>query len=327
MNRYVKVPSFLATLLVSLVSFGALAQYPTKAIHLVVPYDAGGPSDILTRVIAPLIAQDLGQPVVVENRPGAGTLIGTTAVVRAAPDGYTYLVTGTPLSLNASVLPKLPYDTLNDLAPVAPMGITPFFLFANAAVPANSVKELVALATLKPGTIAYGSTGAGTIPRLAGAQLALRTKTQLVHVPYKGTGPAMNDLLGGHIQLYFTGLTSAMQHLQAGKIKVLAAAAEERVPFLPNVPTMAEAGFKDFKADAWFGIFAPSGTSNEIKERFARAVAKAMQQPETLVRFEALGAIPFKAAESGIPQFESFFRKDVAYWKTFVDGNQWLLND
>lgn len=292
--------------------------YPDKPIRLIVPFAAGGPTDVLVRLIGPALSTDLGQPVVIENKAGAGSAIGIADAARAKPDGYTFVVAGSAYAINASFMPNLPYDTLGDLQAVTPLAITPFFLVANGKLPVSNISELISLAKKSPGRVTYASSGTGNSPHLAGVQFAAETKTELLHVPYKGTGPAINDLLGGVVDIIFTGLPSVLSHVQSGRLKVLAVASDQRVPFAINVPTMAEAGVRGFNADAWFGILAPAGVPESRKQRFAAAVHKAIHSPEVVNRFATLGALPM---DLEVAQFQTFIEKDVTRWSEFFAEN------
>jgi tripartite-type tricarboxylate transporter receptor subunit TctC len=293
-------------------------SYPSKPIYIVIPFEVGGPTDILIRAIEPIVTKEMGQPVIIENKGGAGSVIGASYVARSAPDGYTFLVGGSPTSINASFVRKLPYDTEKDLAAVSPLAKTNYFLIASGHLPVNSVQELIALAKRSPGTITYASSGLGNRPHLAGAQFALLTHTKLLHVPYKGTGPATNDLVAGHVDIMFGGLVTAFPFVKSHQLKALAVAMPHRDPALPDVPTLAEAGVPDFYPDVWYGLLTRNGTPQAIKEKMSHAVQKALANPETVKRYAAMGATPFVGDTR---QFQSFFDADVKVWHDFFQAN------
>ncbi len=313
---------FKALVSVALAALGAgqvqAQAYPSKPIHIIVPYDAGGSSDVIVRAMAPIMERELGQRVVIENKSGASGAIGSTQVARAQPDGYTFLAAGSANSVNATFAPGLPFDTRKDLVAVAPLAVTPFFFVSSATLPVASLKEFIALAKNKPGSVSFGSSGTGSNPHLAGEQFSLAIGSELLHVPYKGTAPAVNDLIAGHVQMVFTGLPSVIQHYRASRLRILAIAAPSRSPLVPEVPTMAEAGVPNFNADVWFGILAPRDTPLVIREKVAGAIRKAVQDPEMVRRYEAIGAVPFVA---DIDKFQKFFEGDIDYWQEFLRKN------
>lgn len=289
--------------------------YPSKPITIVVPYEPGGTADVLVRVIAPGLEKSLGQTIVVVNRSGASGLIGTDAVARAQPDGYTLVVATAGLPIAVSFNKNVRFDLGKDLEPVASYANTPYFLFVGPKPGVSSVKDFVALAKKNPGSVSYGSSGAGQSGHLAGAKFGLATGTTLLHVPYKGTGPAMTDLASGHIDSIFVGLPIAMPHLESGRIKVLAVASLERVALRPDVPTISESGYPGFEARAWYGLLAPHGTPAAIKEKLAHAVEQAMQDKEVAKTFSGLGAVPFV---QGVKAFSAFFKEDVESVDSFI---------
>jgi len=297
-------------------SFGA--DYPDRPVRLIVPFAAGGPTDVLVRLISPTLNEELGQPVVIENKAGAGSVIGIAEAARAQADGYTYVVGGSAYAINASFMPKLPYDTLGDLKAVAPLAVTPFFLVVRSSLGVDSVAQLIDLAKKSPGKLTYASSGTGNSPHLAAAQFAQQAGLDLLHVPYKGTAPAINDLLAGTVDMVFTGLPSVASHVQSGRLKVLAVASEQRAPFAADIPTFAEAGVPGFAADAWFGILAPTGTPTAFEERFAAAVRKAIKSPDVVERFAGLGAAPLDLDRQA---FQQYINEDVERWASFLKAH------
>jgi tripartite-type tricarboxylate transporter receptor subunit TctC len=292
--------------------------YPSKPVRLIVPYPPGGTTDILARPLAQKLTEVFGKQVIVDNRGGANSIIGTDLMVRSQPDGHTLLMGTTATSSNAGLYEKLPYDTLRQIAPVSLVASTPYFLFAHVSLPASNVKELIALARSKPGQINFGSAGIGGTPHLTGEMFNVMAGVKLVHVPYKGTGPAVADLVAGQVQLMFTGLPSTVQFVQAGKLKILGVADPKRSAFMPNVPTIAESGLIGFEAASWFGILAPSGTPPAILNRLATEIKAIVSAPEMRERFLAMGAEPMWNTPR---EFAAFFREDVERWAKVVKAS------
>jgi tripartite-type tricarboxylate transporter receptor subunit TctC len=315
--------SFLRLVVVSIVlaSLGAtpnaLAQgYPSKPVRLIVPFAAGGTGDVLGRLLASKMSEGLGQPVVLEFKPGAGTTLGTDLTAKSPPDGYTILLSAsTTMSINASLYRKLPYDTLKDLAPVSLVASIPNMLVANLALPANTVHELIALAKASPGKLNYASPGSGTTPHLAGELFKTSAGINLVHVPYKGAGPAIVDVLGGHVPMLFDNIPSVQPQVTSGKMKAIAVTSAKRSPAMPNVPTFAEAGFTDFEANSWWAILAPAGTPKEIIARLNAEVVKAVNNPGIRERFLGLGAEP---APSTPEECAAHIKAEVGKWAVIV---------
>lgn len=255
----------------------AVSAFPDKPVTLVVPYPPGGATDTVGRIVAKGLTQHLGQPVIVENKAGAGTVIGAVAVAKAPPDGHTLLISSnTTFTVNPALKPGLAYDPLRSFEAVGLIGTSPLVLLANPALPAASVRELVALAKARSGTLAYGSFGSGTTSHIAGEMFKVMAGIDLLHVPYKGSAPAMTDLIGGQVQLTFDTNVAALPMLQAGKVKALAVTSAKRSPSLPQVPTIAEAGFPDYEMVPWIAIVAPRGLPAPVRDRLAQALAAAM---------------------------------------------------
>ena len=296
---------------------GALAQpYPSKPLRLIVPFTPGGSTDILGRAIGQKLAEALAQQVVIENRPGAGGAIGAEAAARAAPDGYTLLMghIGT-LAVNPSLYPKLGYDPVKSFAPVALVAKVTNVLVVNPAVPAHSVQELIKLAHAEPGRLRYGSGGNGSAAHLATEYFKLRTQTDIVHVPYKGTGPAVTDLLGGQIELMMTGAPAVMSHVKAGKMRALAISSAQRIASLPSLPTIAEAGVPGFEAIQWYGVVAPAGTPEAVIARLNAEVNHALATPELNARLVAEGA---EAAPTTPQAFGAFIAAEIERWRPVI---------
>jgi tripartite-type tricarboxylate transporter receptor subunit TctC len=293
----------------------ALAQtYPTRAIRLVVPFGAGGGTDNLARIVEPLVSKALGQPIVIENRPGGGSTIGMDQVAKSAPDGYTLVMVDSSIAVNPSLKP-LPYDTLNDFAPVSLLATAPVILMAHPKVPAKTLSEFVALAKASPGKFNYASGGNGASTHLGGELLKLVAAIDIVHVPYKGTGPAMNDLIGGHVDVMFSGISSARPYIDAGTLRALAVTGDTRNPATPDVPTFAEAGLPGVTASTYWGVLAPKGTPREIVDTVSAAFAQAMRDPEIVERLAQLGYLPIAG---GAADYAENLRSEIRKWGEVV---------
>jgi len=281
---------FIQLLAMLVVACAAHAQYPARAIKIVVPYAAGGLPDTMTRAVTPKLGESLGQPVVVENMGGAGGISGVTEVARSPADGYTLLVADVgQIAINPHLFSKLPYDPMKDLAPVSLIGTSPLYLVAHPSVPANTLKELVAYAKAHPGKLNYGSSGIGSIHHLATEALKAGFGIDIVHVPYKGTGQSVPALLGGQVALLYSALPSIAGHLKDGRVKILAISSAQRSPQTPEVPTVAESGIPGYDYVAEIGMLAPAGTPRVIIQRLAGEMAKVVKQPDVLQRFTQLG--------------------------------------
>jgi len=272
---------------------GAMAQtWPSKPITLVVPFPAGGTTDALARALGEKLSQRLGQPVIVENRGGAGATLGANYVAKAAPDGYTLLVGAVHHTIATSVYKKLPYDFQKDFAPITTIATVPNVLVVNASTPAKNVAELVALVKAEPGKLSYGSNGNGTAQHLIGTQFQALTGTSLLHVPYQGSGPLTTDLLGGQITMSFDTITPVLQHIKSGKLRALAVSTAKRSSALPDVPTLDEAGLKGFNIGTWFGVLAPAATPKDLVARLNTEMVGIIHSPEFQKRMGELGAEP-----------------------------------
>ena len=271
----------------------ALAQaWPTRPISLVVPFPPGGTTDVLARSLAEKLTQSLGQTVIVENKPGAGATLGADYVVKSKPDGYTLLVGAVHHTIASSVYKKLPYDFQKDLAPITTIAMVPNVLVVNASTPVKTVAELVKLAKAEPGKLTYGSNGNGTAQHLIGTQFQNLTGTEIVHIPYKGSGPLASDLIGGQITMSFDTITPVLPHIKAGKLRPLAVTTARRSAALPDVPTLEEAGLKGFNIGTWFGVLAPAATPKDIVARLNAEMVKVIQSPEFRKRMDEIGAEP-----------------------------------
>jgi len=274
-------------------SGSAMAQaWPSKPITLIVPFPAGGTTDVLARALGEKLTLSLGQTVIVESKPGAGATLGADYVTKAKPDGYTLLVGAVHHTIASSVYKKLPYDFQKDLAPITTIAMVPNVLVVNPSTPAKNVAELVALLKAKPGDYTYGSNGNGTAQHLIGTQFENLTGTDLVHIPYKGSGPLATDLLGGQVTMSFDTVTPVLPHIKAGKLRPLAVTTAKRSSALPDVPTLDEAGLKGFNIGTWFGVLAPADTPKDIVARLNTEMVKVIQSPEFRKRMDEIGAEP-----------------------------------
>ena len=283
--------SIVAVLLLVAAQLASAQPYPDRPVKMVVPFAPGGATDIIARTVAQKLSERVGQPVVIENRPGAGTTVGNAEVAKAKPDGYTLLFAPTPFVISQVVYPSLPYDPNKDFAPVALLATSPFILVVNANVQARTVAELVAAAKAKPGAMTFCSAGNGTVPHLSGELFKLRAGVDIVHVPYKGGGPAITDLVGGQVDMMFATPIEVAQHVQSGKLRVLGATSLTRLAAYPDVPTLSETGYPGFEVASFFGVLAPAGTPREIVAKLAGDLAWVMEQPDVRERFASQSAV------------------------------------
>jgi tripartite-type tricarboxylate transporter receptor subunit TctC len=291
--------------------------WPSKPLHLIVPYAPGGPVDLSARLLAPKLQEALGQPVVVENRPGAGGNIGAELVARSAPDGYT-LVMGAIAThaINPALYPKLGYDPVRDFRHVALLVQVPNVLVVNNDVPARSVSQLVELLKKNPGQLDFASGSTGSTGHLAGELFKQMTGTYMVHIPYKGSSPAVTDLLAGRVQLMFDNLASALPNIKAGKVRALAVTTAKRSQFIPQLPTLAESGLPGFDLTTWWGVMAPAGTPDAVVDRLAGEINRAMELPDIKERFAAMGS---EAPSARSPrEFTSFVEKELKIYSELV---------
>lgn len=298
--------------------------YPSRPIHLVVPFTPGGSTDILARAIGQELTKAWGQSVIVDNVPGAGGAIGAEKVAKSPADGYTLLMghIGT-LAVNPSLYPKLPYNPVKDFAPVAWVARVPNVLVVHPSVPARTVKELVALAKARPGQLNYGSGGNGSAANLATEYFKMETGTSLVHIPYKGTAPAVTDLMGGQIQLLFTGAPAVIGQIKSGQLRALAVSSPQRLDALPDLPTVAESGYKGFEADQWYGVVAPAGTPQGIIIKLNGQINQALKSAELKTRLSSEGAV----AMPGTPEvFGRLIVTEIARWKPVIGSGRVTAN-
>lgn len=294
------------------------ANYPNRPVRLIVPYAPGGNGDIVGRIVADGLTARLGQQVVVDNRPGGASIIGTDMTAKAPPDGYTIVVVASTIAVLPSLHDKLPYDTLNDLAPISLVGQTPQVLVVTPALGVSTLKEFIGLVKAKPNTFNYGSTGVGGTANIAGALLNLMAGIQMVHVPYKGTAQSLTDVIAGHLHIAIPSITASLPHIRAGKIRALGLTSLKRSGQLPDVPTISEAGVSGYQAVIWNAALAPSGTPRPILDRLSAEVAAAMKSPEAQKRYGALGA---ETIGSTPAEFAKFLRSEIEQYARVVKAS------
>ena len=294
----------------------ALAQaWPAKPIRLVVGFPPGGGVDINARLIAPKLQEYLGQQVIVDNRPGAGTNIANEHVAKSPPDGYTLLVNTAAVAINMSLYKKVPFDTLRDFTAVSLISQSPNILVVHASVPAKSVKDLLALARARPGALNYSSAGSGTTQHLAGELFKLRTKTDIVHVPYKGSAPSLTALMGGEVSLTFANIPAIFQHVKSGRLRPLANLGPARAELMPDVPTMKQAGVNGVEVVVWYGVLAPAATPRDIVNKLADAIGRTVRSPDTRQRLIDQGAEPVGNTPE---EFGKLLKEEVTKWAEVV---------
>jgi tripartite-type tricarboxylate transporter receptor subunit TctC len=293
----------------------AQTAYPTKPITLVVTYPPGGGADAMARLIAPKMGEALGQTVVVENRAGASGQIGAAAVAKANPDGYTLMLDASSFSVNPSLYPKLPYDSLKAFQPVGVVALFPNVVLVNANFPAKNISELTAAARKAKDAVSYASSGNGSAQHLAGALFESAAKVDMIHVPYKGGGPALNDVIGGQVPLFFGNLASTLQHVQSGKLKALAVTSGKRSPILPDVPTLGESGLKGTEIYEWNAVFAPANTPEAVMKKLASAFQHALDAPKVKARVAQLGG---ELQKSSPEQARTFIEQQINLWGRVV---------
>lgn len=294
------------------ISAVAQAKYPDKPIKLLVGFAAGGPTDIVARLIGSRLEKALGQSVIVENKPGGGSNIASAEAARAKPDGYTLFLGTVANATNMSVYKNLSYNTERDLIPISQLVSSPSVLVVNNDLPVKTLAELIAYAKANPGKLSYASSGAGGSPHLAGEMLKQRAGIDALHIPYKGAAPALNDVMGGTVSMGFKTASGVTTTINAGRIRAIAIASNQRLPQLPEVPTLAELGFKDFEVSSWSGLFAPKGTPPEIIQIIANATIDIIKSPEVRKQLESMGAIPVGSTPE---EFKKYVRSEIEKWR------------
>jgi len=294
----------------------ALAQeYPSRAVKIVVPFAAGGPADIYARFLAQRLQDALGQPFVVEDRPGGGSVIGTDSVAKSAPDGYTLLLMSNAQTVNESLMPNKPYALMRDFVPVSPINYSDLVLVVHPSVPVTNLAELIALAKAKPGKLNYASSGPGTPYHMAGELFKVMAGVDIVHIPYKGSSQARTDLIGGQVDMMFDAVTTMSEFSRAGKVRALATTGKVRSSVLPNVPTLSEAGVAGYEAVIWLGLMAPRGTSPEIIRRLNAEVVKIVNRPDVREEWAKQGAVAMVMSPD---EFTRYMNDDIAKWERIV---------
>ena len=294
---------------------GRADDYPSRPVRLIVPFGAGGPADLYARIIAQHLSEQLKQPFVVEDRPGAGSIIGTDQVAKAAPDGYTLLVMSNSHTTNESLVAAKPFQLMRDFVAVAPINYSDLIMVVHPSVPAKDLKEFIALAKAKPGTLNYASSGVGTPYHMAGELFKAMSGTDIVHVPHKASGDARNAVIGGHVHMMIDAITTMAPNVAAGQVRALATTGTKRSELTPNVPTVAEAGVPGYEATIWLGIMAPAKTPKEIVEKLNGAIEKVVSRADVKELWAKQGAVPMTMTPA---QFDAYLRADIEKWAKVV---------
>jgi tripartite-type tricarboxylate transporter receptor subunit TctC len=290
-------------------------EYPTRPVRVIVPFAAGGPADVYARIVGQYLSESLGQPFIVEDRPGAGSIVGTDTAAQSTPDGYTLLVISNTQTANESLFAHKPYDLMRDFVPIAPINSSDLVMVVHPSVPANTLKEFIALAKSKPGGLNYASSGPGTPYHLAGELFKAMSGTDLVHVPYKGSSGARNDIIGGQVQMMFDAITTMAPNVRAGQVRALGTTGLKRSSVLPDVPTISEAGVPGYEATIWLGVMAPKGTPQTIVDKLNAEIVKAVNRPDVEKMWAEQGAEPMVMTPA---QFDAYLRKDIEKWADVV---------
>ena len=317
MRAALRYLSCLAAALTCAAAHGQSA-YPQKPIRLIAPFAPGGGTDILARLFGQEMSETLGQPVIVDNRGGAGGTIGTDIAAKAPPDGYTLILVSGSHAINPGLYRKLPYDSVNDFAPITQIAASPGILVVNPSLPVKSVKDLIALARAKPGQINYASAGSGTPPHLAGELFKVMAKIDMVHVPYKGNAPAFTDVIGGQVSLIFPTMPSAMPFIKSGRLRPVAVTSARRSPAAPEIPTIAESGLPGYEAISWYGVLAPARTPPQIVARLHEVLVSAIRAPDMQEKLAAQG---LELVGNTPQQFSAVIRSEIAKWAKVVKAS------
>jgi tripartite-type tricarboxylate transporter receptor subunit TctC len=315
--RFLRPFSIVVLSLLALVATASAQSYPERVVHIINPFPPGGSVDITARLLAQKLSESLPHQVIVENRAGAGGNTGAEAVAKSDPDGYTLLFSAPgPIVVNQTLYTKgLPFDPTKDFAPIAIFAFTPIVLMVNPDIPAKNVQELIAFAKANPGKVNFGSAGMGSTPHLSGELFKSMTKTEITHVPYRGTGPAMNDLIGGHIQMFFDLLPGSLPQISTGKVRALANAGAKRPAALPDLPTVAEQGLPGFDSSSWVVLVAPAKTPAPVLSKLREEVGKAIKSPDIVTRLRELGSDPGTASE---PEVRAFLDAETRKWAEVI---------
>ncbi len=314
MSRVVALPIAAAWLALSC-AFASAQEYPSRPVKIIVPFAAGGPADVYARFLAQRLQEALGQPFVVDDRPGAGSVIGTDAVAKSAPDGYTLLLMSNAQTVNESLVPNKPYALMRDFVPVSPINYSDLVLVVHPSVPVNNLAELIKLAKDKPGKLNYASSGPGTPYHMAGELFKATSGLDIVHIPYKGSSQARTDVLGGQVDMMFDAVTTMSEFARAGRVKALATTGKVRSPVLPNVPTMAEAGAPGYEAVIWLGVMAPRNTPPDIVKRLNAEITRIVGKSEVRDEWAKQGAVAMVMSPD---EFARYMSEDIAKWERIV---------
>jgi len=306
---------FVTAVLALLAPWAAAQDYPSRPVRVIVPFAAGGPADVYARFLATKLQESLGQPFVIDNRPGAGSIIGTDAVAKSPADGYTLLLMSNTHTVNESLIPTKPFQLLRDFAPIAPINASDLVLVTRANLPVNNLGELLKLAKAKPGSLSYASSGPGTPYHMAGELFKAMAGVAIVHIPYRGSSGARTDVLGGQVDMMFDAVTTMTEHVKAGKVKAMGTTGAARSTVMPDVPTLAEAGVPKYEATIWLGLMAPKATSPAIVERLNAEVSRIVGAPETAKAWTAQGAQPMVM---NVADFSRYIQADIAKWAHIV---------
>lgn len=304
-----------ATLLTGPALAQAPAAYPNKSVRIIVPFAAGGPADNYARFMAQRLGDALGQTFVVDNRPGAGSVIGTDVAAKSAPDGYTLLMMSNAHTVNETLIPNKPFQLLRDFVPVAPVNYSDLVLVTHPSVKANNLKELLALAKSQPGKMNYASSGPGTPYHMAGELFKSMAGVYLVHIPYRGSSGARTDIIGGQVDMMFDAVTTMAEQARSGKVRAIATSGRERSAVLPDVPTLSEAGVPGYEATIWLGIMAPKGTPKDVVDKLNQTITRIATQPDVKAAWARQGATPLSMTPD---VFEKYARDDIAKWAAVI---------
>jgi tripartite-type tricarboxylate transporter receptor subunit TctC len=304
-----------ALLALSWIQSAGAQDYPSRQVRFIVPFGAGGPADVYARMIAHHLSEELKETFLVEDRPGAGSIIGTDAVAKSAPDGYTLLVMSNTHTTNESLVTNKPFQLMRDFVPVATLNYSDLVMVVHPSVPAKDLKEFIALAKSKPGQLNYASSGAGTPYHMAGELFKAMSGTDIVHVPHKASGEARNSVIGGHVQMMFDAITTMAPNVQAGQVRALGTTGRKRSELTPDVPTVAEAGVPGYEATIWLGVMAPAGTPKEIVEKLNAEINKIIARPDVKEQWAKQGAVPMSMTPA---EFDKYLRDDIDKWAKVV---------
>ena len=315
MFRFVRLLAAAAPLMLGLVAPASAADYPTRTVRLIVPFGAGGPADVYARVLAQYLSQQTGRSFIVEDRPGAGSVIGTDAVAKSRPDGYTLLIMSNTHTTNETLMPKKPYVLMRDFVPVASINSSDLIMVVNPKVPAKTVKEFIALAKKEPGKLNYASSGPGTPYHMAAELFKAMTGTNIVHIPHRASGEARNAVMSGEVQLMFDAITTMAPLAKDGRVRALATTGTTRSSLTPDLPTVAEAGVPGYEATIWLGVMAPKGTPKDIVVFLNKAINQVINRPDVKAAWLKQGAVPMVKTPE---EFDAFLRKDIDKWAHVV---------